>query len=206
MTKKKTKITILSAVLAGGLSAGTWIGGCSTDPVEQGTPTQNLGSASIGLEIGNGVTLNTVTYTITGPAASAAPATSTSPELDGQRDHQRHPVRHRLPDSIKGTTTDGQGVCIGSATFDVTSARSSVPVHLTCNLQPSTGSVLVNGTLNACPRIDAVGASPAEAAVNGTHGAHRHRGRRRPRPLAAQLQLDRLRRARSRRRTPPAPT
>ena len=34
MTKRTTKVTILSALLAGGLSAGGWIAGCSTDPVE----------------------------------------------------------------------------------------------------------------------------------------------------------------------------
>ncbi|HLK91840.1 MAG TPA: alkaline phosphatase family protein, partial [Polyangia bacterium] len=71
--------------------------------------------------------------------------------------------------SIKGTTTDGRGVCMGSATFDVTStATVSVPVNVTCNLQPQTGSIDVNGVVDACPRIDAVGASPASAAVNGT--------------------------------------
>src|SRR4029079_16845785 len=44
----------------------------------------------------------------------------------------------------------------------------TVPVHVTCDLQPTTGSIIVNGTLNACPRIDAVGGSPAETAVGGT--------------------------------------
>src|SRR5262249_28248815 len=71
--------------------------------------------------------------------------------------------------SLNGTTTDGQGVCMGSAKFDITStATVTVPVHLTCNLQPGTGSILVNGTLNACPRIDALGASPPETAVGGS--------------------------------------
>jgi phospholipase C len=170
MTKKKTKITILSAVLAGGLSAGTWIGGCSTDPVESGTPTQSLGSASIGLEIGNGVTLDTTSYTITGPAGF-----SRTGSIDVSQSATVSAIISGIPFgtgyqiSIKGTTTDGQGACLGSATFDVTGAAVvTVPVHLTCNLQPSTGSVLVDGTLNACPRIDAVGASPAEAAVGGT--------------------------------------
>src|SRR6185369_12176380 len=71
--------------------------------------------------------------------------------------------------SLHGTTTDGQAVCAGSATFDVSSAgTTTVPVHLTCDVRPVNGSILVNGTLNTCPRIDSLGASPAEVAVGGT--------------------------------------
>ena len=90
MTKRTTKVTILSALLAGGLSAGGWIAGCSTDPVESGPPSQNLGNVSIGLVVGVDVTLNTVTYTITGPAGyNRMGSIDVSQQLGGQRDHQR---------------------------------------------------------------------------------------------------------------------
>jgi phospholipase C len=167
---KRTKLTILSAVLAGGISAGAWIGGCSTDQVEQGPPAQNLGSVGVDLVIGAGVSINTVNYTITGPAGF-----SRTGSIDVTNSATVSAIISGIPFgtgyqiSLKGTTVDGLGVCSGSATFDVTGATQiTVPVSLSCNLQPQTGSILVNGVLNACPRIDAVGASPASTAVNGT--------------------------------------
>ncbi|HTB59393.1 MAG TPA: alkaline phosphatase family protein [Polyangia bacterium] len=170
MTKRTTKVTILSALLAGGLSAGGWIAGCSTDPVESGPPSQNLGNVSIGLVVGVDVTLNTVTYTITGPAGF-----NRTGSIDVSNSSTVNAIISGIPFgtgyqiALKGTTTDGLGICMGSATFDVTStATVTVPVGITCNLQPQTGSIVVNGVLNACPRIDAVGASPANTAVGGT--------------------------------------
>ena len=170
MTKRTTKVTILSALLAGGLSAGGWIAGCSTDPVESGPPSQNLGNVNIGLVVGVDVTLNTVTYTITGPAGYSRTGT-----IDVTNSSAVNAIISGIPFgtgyqiALKGTTTDGMGICMGSASFDVTSTTTvTVPVSITCNLQPQTGSIMVNGVLNACPRIDAVGASPANAAVGGT--------------------------------------
>ncbi len=166
---KRTKLTILSAVLAGGISAGAWIGGCSTDQVEQGPPAQNLGSVGVDLVIGAGVSINTINYTITGPAGF-----SRTGSIDVTNSSTVSAIISGLPFgtgyqiSLKGTTVDGLGVCTGSATFDVAgTTQISVPVTLSCNLQPQTGSIVVNGVLNACPRIDAVGASPASVAVNG---------------------------------------
>jgi phospholipase C len=166
----KTKITILSTLLAGGLATGTWFGGCSTDQVESGPPSQNLGSVNIGLQVGFGVTLNTVTYAITGPAGFSRTGSidvSQSSTVSALIGGLPFGVGYQI--SLKGTTVDGLGVCLGSASFDVSATSTqTVPVTLTCNLQPKTGSILVDGVLNACPRIDAVGASPAEAAVGGT--------------------------------------
>ncbi len=170
MTKRTTKVTILSALLAGGLSAGGWIAGCSTDPVVSGPPSQNFGSVDIGLVVGVNVTLNTVTYTITGPAGYSRTGT-----IDVTNSSAINAIISGIPFgtgyqiSLKGTTTDGMGICMGAATFDVSSTTTvTVPVSVTCNLQPQTGSIMVNGVVNACPRIDAVGASPANAAVGGT--------------------------------------
>ena len=66
-------------------------------------------------------------------------------------------------------TTDGSVSCGGSATFAVTAGgTATVAVPLTCHEAPRTGSVMVSGTLNVCPTIDGVGASPAEVQVGGT--------------------------------------
>ncbi|HEX5273368.1 MAG TPA: alkaline phosphatase family protein, partial [Gemmataceae bacterium] len=171
MKIKSTKMTILSVLLAGGVSTGAWIGGCSTEPADSGMSAHpDTGNVDIGLVVGVGVTLNSVTYTITGPAGF-----SRTGSIDVSQSSTISAIISGLPFgtgyqiSIKGTTTDGLGVCMGSATFDISStATINVPVNVSCNLQPQTGSIVVNGVLNACPRIDAVGASPASAAVNGT--------------------------------------
>jgi phospholipase C len=164
----KTKI-ILSALLVSGLSTGAWIGGCTPDQNDSAQP-ESLGEVSLDLQVGFGVTLNTVTYAITGPNGF-----SRTGSIDVSHSSTVSAIISGLPFgvgyqiSLNGTTTDGHGVCMGSATFDITSSSTlTVPVHLTCNLQPGTGSIFVNGTLNACPRIDALGASPAETAVGGS--------------------------------------
>ena len=41
-------------------------------------------------------------------------------------------------------------------------------MHLSCDISPSTGTIQVNGTVNACPRIDSLDASPAEVSVGGS--------------------------------------
>ena len=44
----------------------------------------------------------------------------------------------------------------------------SVNVHLLCQEAPAKGSVMVNGTVNICPAIDGLSASPGEVLVGGT--------------------------------------
>src|SRR6185369_8371865 len=128
------------------------------------------GSVGLQLQLAFGMTLNTVSYTITGPAGFTRAGT-----VDVSNSSTLSVVIGGIPFgtgyqiSLHGTTTDGQAVCAGSATFDVSSAgTTTVPVHLTCDVRPVNGSILVNGTLNTCPRIDSLGASPAEVAVGGT--------------------------------------
>jgi phospholipase C len=166
----KQKITLITALLLGGLSTGGWIGGCSTEPVATTPARSDVGEVSFELQVGFGITLNSISYAITGPAGFTRTGT-----IDVSNSSTVSAVISGLPFgtgyeiALHGTTTDGRGVCMGSTTFDVTdTARKTVPVHVTCDLQPNTGSIVINGTLNACPRIDAVGASPAEVAFGGT--------------------------------------
>ena len=81
-----------------------------------------------------------------------------------------------------------------------------VTVPLTCHEAPRTGSVLVNGTLNVCPQIDGISASPDRGAGRRLGRPHRHRARRRRRPVAAHVSLERDLRAlhRARRARPRA--
>jgi len=162
MTKK---IPILGFILLGGLGAGGWVAGCITDPTDSSkNKTDDTGEVSFDLQLGGGLTVNTVTYTITGPVGFSRMGTidvSQSATVSAVISGIPFGVGYQI--SLRGTTTDGRGICMGSATFDVTApGTKSVPVHLTCDVQPNVGSISVNGQINVCPRIDGVAASPGE--------------------------------------------
>jgi hypothetical protein len=58
---------ILKTILLGGL-LGAWIGGCMTEPSDSAQP-ETMGEVGLDLQVAQGLTLNTVNYTITGPLA-----------------------------------------------------------------------------------------------------------------------------------------
>ncbi|HEY7376253.1 MAG TPA: hypothetical protein VIF57_29090, partial [Polyangia bacterium] len=64
----KQKIILLSAIALGTASAGAWIGGCATEPVATKPSQSDVGQVTFDLQVGFGVTLNSVGYAITGPA------------------------------------------------------------------------------------------------------------------------------------------
>ncbi|HEY0482651.1 MAG TPA: alkaline phosphatase family protein, partial [Kofleriaceae bacterium] len=143
--------------------------GCATDPNEAAQP-QDTGEVGFELQLAQGVQLESVGYTIAGPMGFSRKGV-----IDVRNSSTVSAVISGLPFGagyqvmLRGTTSDGLGVCAGSAGFEVARAATrSVPVHLTCDLQPATGSIVINGTLNVCPRIDGIDASPAEVAVGGS--------------------------------------
>jgi len=161
-------MTLLRAVLLGGL-LGPWAGGCATEPVDSAQP-DNQGQLSLDVQVASGISLDTVRYTITGPVAFSREGTidvshsSTVSAVIGGI-----PVGAGYQITLRSAISGGGGDCTGTGTFDVQSGgTSSVTVHMTCVLQPGTGSVLVNGTLNVCPRIDELDATPAEVAFGST--------------------------------------
>jgi phospholipase C len=157
---------IVSLVLIGAVSAA-WIGGCAMEGNDSNPGAEDVGSIGLDLTVGFGLTLNTVTYTITGPnsftrtgSIDVSHSSTVSAVLSGL------PFGTGYQIALQGALLDSKGSCSGSATFDIdSSATKSVPVHLTCDLAPGTGSILVNGTINSCPRIDSLEATPAEVAV-----------------------------------------
>ena len=167
------KIRMLTPLLFGALSAAACLGGCGSPdaPGSQGNNDSNTaGSVGLSLLLQPGVSLNTIGYTITGPSGftrtgsiDVSNSTTVSAVISGI------PFGTGYQISLRGMSADGTATCAGSASFDVTSATTTpVAVHITCSLQPTTGSIAVNGTLNICPRIDAVNASPAEVVVGTT--------------------------------------
>jgi acid phosphatase len=163
------RTTIVNAILLGSLCSVPLFNGCSSAGAPEPQATGNTGTVGLNLQVGAGITLNTVSYTITGPNGFSRTAS-----IDVTNSATISAVIGGLPFgagysiTLNAHTPDSRGTCVGSATFDIDSATTKqVSVHLACDIQPDTGSILVNGTVNACPRVDSLGASPAEISLGG---------------------------------------
>ena len=146
----------------------TLISGCSTD--SGSVPESNVGAIGLSLQLAPGETLDAVTYTITGPGGFARVGTlDTSHSTTVAGTIGSLPAGSGFAITLDGTSTDGGTHCVGSASFDIVAhATTTVSVHLRCNESPHTGSVTVNGTLNVCPTLDGISASPAEVNVGAS--------------------------------------
>ncbi|HEY3255160.1 MAG TPA: PKD domain-containing protein, partial [Polyangiaceae bacterium] len=162
------------SILALGFCGITAIVGCGDQGSATNAPAsasqESAGEVNLALQLANGATLNSVSYTIVGPNAFSksgsidlTSATRVSATIGGL------PAGTGYTITINGTTTDSSATCGGSATFAV-QARTSVPVTvpLTCHEAPRTGSVMVSGALHVCPTIDSLSANPNEVIVGGT--------------------------------------
>ena len=141
------------------------LAGCGTSPERS-----DAGSVGVALQIAPAISLNTVSYTITGPGAylrtgaiDVSNSTLVSTTVGGL------PVGTGFNITLTATSTDGATSCTGSAPFSVTAKMTtSVTIGLICHQAAITGSVLVNGTINVCAVIDGLSANPAEAQVGGS--------------------------------------
>jgi acid phosphatase len=165
----------LALSLCAGLSTAPLLAGCAAGPADPNASRASddeVGAIGLQLQVAFGFTLNTIGYQITGPAGF-----SRTGVIDVTNSATVTAVVGGLPFgagyeiSLNGTLVDGKGTCAGSARFDIDSAATKpVSVHIACVLAPIKGSILVNGTLNVCARIDSVDASPAEVTVGGVIG------------------------------------
>lgn len=129
----------------------------------------STGSIDLDLQLASGATINTASYSITGPNGFTKSAS-----LDLSASSTLSAVIGGLPPgtgfqiTITATSTDGATSCSGSASFDVLAGQTvSVTVPISCSEAASTGSIIVNGTLNLCPTIGGISANPAEVQVGG---------------------------------------
>ncbi|HLK91241.1 MAG TPA: hypothetical protein VKZ18_15190 [Polyangia bacterium] len=160
-------VFLIVTCFAGGLLAT----GCASTPNNGGSLAANGGSVQIALQVG-GATVNSVSYTITGPASFTQSGTIDVSHSNGIS-AQLGPFAAGGPYTITltGASTDGSESCAGSASFSVTAGQTAqVTVPLTCHQAPRTGSVSVNGAVNVCPQIDALDANPTEVFVGGSVG------------------------------------
>jgi len=162
------------SILALGFCGITTIAGCG----DQGNGTsaspnasrESSGEVNLALQLANGSSLNSASYTIVGPSGFSksgnidlSAATKLSATIGGL------PAGTGYSITISATTTDASATCGGSSTFNVQAhATVSVTVPLTCHEAPRTGSVMVSGALNVCPTIDSLSANPSEVQIGGT--------------------------------------
>jgi len=131
----------------------------------------DTGSVELALQAAPGVTINVVSYAISGPGSFSKTGTidvshsaTVSTTIGGL------PAGSGFAATLTGNSTDGTTTCGGGpVSFAVVAGQTApVSVHLTCHEAARTGSVTVNGTLNICPTIDSVSANPAEVFVGSS--------------------------------------
>jgi Lamin Tail Domain len=130
----------------------------------------DVGGVGLALQVAPGVSLGSVSYSITGPGGFArsgafdeSHSTTLSATIGGL------PAGDGFAVALSATASDGATQCAGSAPFSVVAhATTGVTVHLLCHEPSKTGSVLVNGSLNVCPVVDGVSATPDEVLVGSS--------------------------------------
>ena len=126
-----------------------------------------MGSLSASLTLSPTASLNTANYAISGPNAFArAGSIDVSHSQTISATIGGIPAGNGYNVSISGTATDGLTTCSGSATFSITpKATTILSIKIQCREPARTGGVQINGTVNVCPVVDAVGANPGEVMV-----------------------------------------
>ena len=145
-------------------TAGAQLAGCSKD---QGShvDVEQAGSISLGLTTPSGVTINSVTYSITGNGftKSGAIDTSGSPTINATIGGIPAGKAYAITLTAKSTTNV---TFTGSANFDVVAgAATAVTIRLDSSSKTGNGSVVVNGTIDVGPHVDELTASPLTAFV-----------------------------------------
>src|SRR6478752_3391589 len=163
-----TRLGTVPLVCLLALGAGVPFVACSSEPLDH-AGEQQAGSLGLNLQVGSGVTVNTVTYSITGNGFSKTGTidTSGSPTINGTIGGI--PAGKAYTITLTATSAEGNATFTGSATFDVTAGKTtSVTIHLKGTATSGNGSVLVNGTLNVGPVVDELTVTPLQVYVGST--------------------------------------
>jgi hypothetical protein len=121
------------------------------------------GSVSARVVLGQVATLNSVTYSVTGPSSYSNSITvDTTTTLDSQRR-----IDGLVPGTYhvvaSGSTAEGYN-CTGAADFDVVARRvSQVVVHLVCTFVSNSGSATLGSSANICAAIKSLNVTPNAA-------------------------------------------
>ena len=143
------------------------LAGCSREPSSH-SDVESAGSIGLSLTAAAGVTLNSVTYNVTGNGFTKTGAidTSGSPTVSGTIGGI--PAGKGYTIALTAKSVEGDTFA-GSATFDVTAGTAtSVTIRLNGSVKTGNGSVAVNGTINVNPRIDEVTVTPQTVFVGSS--------------------------------------
>lgn len=162
--RSSTRWTLVS------LFAAIAAAGCSTNSGETGSGG-DTGSATLSLEVVDGIELDSVEYVITrdnmepmgGSIDTSAPGSTASVEVFGLAPGDGYTV------TMTADSTDGGTTCEGSEDFAVAiGPPASVMVILNCKRPPTLGAVRVNGELNLCTQLTKAIVAPLATSVGAT--------------------------------------
>jgi hypothetical protein len=157
-----------TALILGVAMATASIAGCGSS--EKGKDSAHgegiTGTVGLALQVVPGITINTISYSITGNGISLSGSLDVSNSTAGsQLVIGGIPAGKGYTIGLTAASTDGQTTCSGAATFDVSPlSTTSVSPHLQCRAG-KTGGVGVNPTINVCPSVNTITATPDHADV-----------------------------------------
>jgi hypothetical protein len=124
--------------------------------------------AAIALQVAPGVTLTVANYWIIAPDGTVTTGTVAVGNSSTVRVITLPPKATGYQLIVSGLASDQITGCSGSTTFNSPTPTTGVPVTLTCAGPPAPGQVLVTATVDICPIIDGVAASPSSIAVGNS--------------------------------------
>src|SRR6478735_3135909 len=144
MRHRKLQFSFLAATA---LTASAALIACSADQSQPVPVAESRGSVAFSLQAAPGVTLDTASYTISGPASFSKSGSfdlsqsSTLSALIGPL-----PVGAGYSITLSANSVEGTTSCGGRASFDILAHQTTrVAVALTCHEGGRTGSVSLNG-------------------------------------------------------------
>jgi arylsulfatase A-like enzyme len=153
----------LVCLMALGVSAS--LHGCASEPLGNGG-VEDTGSLGLNLQAAPGVTLNAVTYSITGNGFTKSGTIDVSGSSTISGTIGGIPAGSGYTITLTATSAEGSASFTGSAKFNVVAGKTSaVTIHLKGTTTSGNGSVTVNGTLNVGPVIDELTVTPLEVNV-----------------------------------------
>jgi hypothetical protein len=164
-TNKEFVMTHARTILAGvAIGIACLAAGCSSEADEP------MGTMNMDLQIGPGVTINTLNWTISNSTTGFSRMGSVTVRFSNVVAFQvgALPAATGYSISLSGNSADGSFTCSGSAGFSISPfIITPVSLQLNCSTAPAgQGTVVVVGTTQVCANLDSLGASPLETAVN----------------------------------------
>lgn len=163
-----TARTTLPIVLVLALGAGASLAGCVSEDIS-GESAQQVGSVGLQLQVAPGVTLNSVTYTITKDEFTKSGSIDVSDSPTISATIGGIPAGSGYTITLLATSVEDETSFTGSAKFDVTAGHTTpVTVHLKGVGASNNGSVAVNATLNLAPVVDELTVTPQTVFVGSS--------------------------------------